>query len=383
MPKVQSRRKKKLAVGWKILIAIISIILIIALAAVIFINVVTMPKKDTDESRYAVGGMVVSDTVEYQAESGKGIKHNPVVRVMQMVWRFCSDGDAAKHAVQTPPESIEKIKDIPYIDDGNIYHQLDVYYPQGTKKSDKLPVIIDIHGGGWMYGDKNLNEYYCLALAEQGYTVFNMSYRLVPDVTVNEQLQDVAEALKWISENMKNYPCDAENIMLTGDSAGGQLAVYSAVLLQSEEMRSIFNVVNGNMDISALVLTSPVSYMKDGGAFSIYTKILWGKDYETKATYNYMDLSEIIDFAQQLPPTFLVTSSGDTLAHEQTVKAYNLLLEKGVKCELADYGNEFGEELPHVFSVLFPFDEAGKDVIAKETDFFQRSMLLKEIEIEE
>ena len=380
MPKL--REKKKMNKGLKALIIILCIIAFIAIAAIAFINIVTLPKADTDDSRYAVGGMVVSDTVEYQAESGKSIKHNPVVRIMQMVWRFCADGDAAKHAVQTPPESLEKIKDVAYIDDGNIYHQLDVYYPKGTKKKDKLPVIIDIHGGGWMYGDKDLNEYYCLALASQGYCVFNMSYRLVPDVTVNEQLQDVASALKWISENMKDYPADANNIMLTGDSAGGQLAVYSAALLQSDELRSIFDVENGNLNITALVLTSPVSFMKDGGAFSVYTKVLWGKDWETKKTADYMDLSEIIDYAQ-LPPTFLITSSGDSLAHDQTIRAYNLLLESGVKCELADYGEEFGEPLPHVFSVLNPFDAAGTDVINKELDFFQRSMLLKEIEIEE
>ena len=381
MPEVKA--KKKMNKGLKALIIIISIILVIAIAAVIFINVVTHPKSDTDPERYAVGGMVVSDTIDYQAESGKGIKHNPVIRIMQMVWRFCADGDAAKHSVQTPPENIEKIKDIAYIDDGNIYHQLDVYYPQGTKKSQKLPVIIDIHGGGWMYGDKDLNEYYCLALANKGYCVFNMSYRLVPDVTVNEQLQDVASALKWISDNMKDYPADSENIMLTGDSAGGQLAVYSAILLQNEELRQIFDVENGNLEITALVLTSPVSYMKDGGAFSIYTKTLWGKDYDKKDTANYMDLSEIVNFAEQLPPTFLVTSSGDTLAHEQTIRAYNLLLENGAKCELADYGEEYGEALPHVFSILNPFDAAGTDVINKELDFFQRSMLLKEPEISE
>ena len=374
MPEV--KEKKKMNKGLKALIIIVSIILIIAIAAIVFINIVTKPTSDTDPERYAVGGMVVSDTVEYQDESGKGIKHNPVVRIMQMVWRFCADGDAAKHAVQTPPESVEKFKDIAYIDDGNIYHQLDVYYPQGTKKNAKLPVIIDIHGGGWMYGDKDLNEYYCLALANQGYCVFNMSYRLVPDVTVNEQLQDVALALKWISENMKNYPCDADNIMLTGDSAGGQLAVYSAALLQSKDLRTIFNVENGNLEITALVLTSPVSYMKDGGAFSLYTKVLWGKDYKEKETYNFMDLSEIIGFAE-LPQTFLITSSGDSLAHDQTLRAYNQLLESGVKCELADYGEEFGEPLPHVFSVLYPFDAAGTDVITKELDFFQRAMLLK------
>ena len=375
-------RKKKMNKGLKALIIIICIILFIAIAAIAFVNIVTMPKADTDKNRYAVGSMVVSDTVEYKDESAKAIRHNPVVRIMQVVWRYCADSDAAKHATQTPPENIQKVKDIAYIDDGNIYHQLDVYYPQGTKKNAKLPVIIDIHGGGWMYGDKELNEYYCLALAEQGYCVFNLSYRLVPDVTVNEQLQDISEALSWISMNMKNYPCDSENIMLTGDSAGGQLAVYSAALLQSEELRDIFEVTDGKLDITALVLTSPVSYMKDGGTFSIYTKTLWGKDYETKKTFNYMDLSEIIDFVQ-FPPTLLITSSGDTLAHDQTVRAYNQLLETGIKCELEDYGEEFGEPLPHVFAVLSPFDDAGKDAVSKEVDFFQRAMLLKNMDIEE
>ncbi|MBR7060922.1 MAG: alpha/beta hydrolase, partial [Eubacterium sp.] len=377
------REKKKMNAGVKALIIIVCIILAIALAAVIFINIVTKPVLDTSDDMRPIGGMVYSDSVEYQAESGKGIKHNPVIRIMQMVWRFCADGDAAKHAVQTPPETLNKITDIPYIDDGNIYHQLDIYYPQKTKKSAKLPVIIDIHGGGWMYGDKDLNEYYCLALAEKGYIVFNISYRLVPDVTVNEQLQDVATALRWISDNMKDYPADKENIMLTGDSAGGQLAVYSAVLLQNEEMRDIFEVENGNLDITALVLTSPVSYMKNGGAFSVYTKVLWGKDYKEKKTYNYMDLNEIIDFAEQMPPTYLITSSGDTLAHDQTVEAYNLISSKGAKCEISDYGNEFGDPLPHVFSVLFPFDDAGKDAIEKELDFFQRAMLMKVEETEE
>ena len=372
MEAVKEKTKKK-SKGKKALLIILCMIVVIAVAAVIFINVTTKPSYDTDENRFAVGGMVISDTVEYKYDSGKGIRHNPVVRIMQMVWRFCSDGDAAKHAVQTPPENVTKIKDVPYIDDGNIYHQLDVFYPEGTAADAKLPVVIDIHGGGWMYGDKDLNEYYCLSIADRGYTVFSMSYRLVPDVTVNEQLQDVAEALKWISENMSNYPCDTSKIMLTGDSAGGQLTAYSAVLLQSGELREKFDVVDGNLELSALLLTSPVAFMKDGGAFSIYTKILWGSDYKEKPTYDYMDLSEIIDYAE-LPPTYLITSGGDSLAHDQTHRAYDLLKEKGVQCEIADFGDdENGKALPHVFSVLFPFDQSGAKAIDDALAFFDEA----------
>ena len=373
MAKVKEKKKTG-AKGKKALLIIVGIILVIALAAVIFINVTTRPKLDTDESHYAVGGMVYSDTIDYQDESGLGIKHHPIVRFMEMVWRFCADGDAAKHAVQTPPENIVKDVDIPYINDGNIYHMLDVYYPEGTQPQDKLPVIIDIHGGGWIYGDKNLNEYYCLELANRGYVVFNISYRLVPDVTVEVQLQDCAEALKWISENMAAYPCDTKSIMLTGDSAGGQLAVYSAALLQSPELRDAFGTVDGNLDLTALLLTSPVSYMKNGGVFSLYTKPLWGSDYKEKATYQYMDLDEIIDFAQ-LPPTYLITSDGDALAHDQTVQAAELLESKGVKTTLMNYGDdENGEVLPHVFSVLFPFDKAGSEAIDGALEFYQEAI---------
>ncbi len=368
------KEKKRMSKGLKALIIIIGVIAAIALAAVVFINVVTKPVLDTDKNRYAVGGMVYSDTVEYQAESGKGIKHHPIVRMMQMVWRFCADGDAAKHAVQTPPDDVTEINDIPYIDDGNIYHRLDVYFPENADTTAPLPVIIDIHGGGWIYGDKELNKYYCLELAHRGYVVFNISYRLVPDVTVNEQLQDCMEALRWISYNMSEFPCDGKNIMLTGDSAGGQMAVYSAALLDSAELRTAFEVPEVDMNLTALLLTSPVAYMKEDGAFSLYTATMWGSDYKDKATYHYMNLDEIIDDAA-LPPTYLITSDGDALAHDQTIRAAELLESKGVKTEMVNYGDdENGKPLQHVFSVLDPFGTDGAKAIDGALAFYQEQL---------
>ncbi len=367
MPEIKQKRKT----GKKVMIIIVSIILAIAVIAAAFIEITTLPKDENSDSVIYVGGMVKSDTVDFKTESSKGLEKNPVVKIMQMIWRFCDSGDKKKHAAQTPPDNITEIQDIPYIDDGNHYHKLDVFYPDSTKTGDKLPVIIDIHGGGWMYADKDLNDYYCMALADRGYVVFNISYRLVPDVTVNEQLQDVAFALQWIKNNMADYPCDESNIMLTGDSAGGQMAVYSAVLLQSPELRKTFDVVDADMELTAITLTSPVSFMKSGGAFSIYTKLMWGSDYKDKTTYNYMDLNEIIDFAS-LPPTYLITSSGDSMANAQTHKAYDLLSEKGVKCEMIDVDKEqYGQSLPHVYSVLFPFEDAGSDAIDSALAFYQ------------
>lgn len=351
-----------------ILKVVIIAVLVIAVVSTVFIEIVTRPQKDTDEDLVCVGATVVSDSINYSDESTKKLRRNRIIKMMEMIWYFCADGDAKKHEEQTPPDT-QAIKNIPYIDDGNLYHNLDVFYPNTLNPGDKLPVIIDIHGGGWMYGSKDLNEYYCRALADRGFVVFSISYRLVPDVTVKEQLQDVMQALKWISENKSKYPC-TNDTMLTGDSAGGMLASYSAVLLQSPEMREVFGTVSADLDISALLLTSPVPFMKEG-AISVYTKLCWGEDYKKKDTYNYMNLDEIIDYAPDFPPTYLITSSGDSLARSQTLKTAELLKSKSIKAELKDYEKYNGKSLQHVYSVLFPFDEPGSEMIDGAVEFYK------------
>lgn len=364
------KEKKKSKRGLKIVGIILGVIVAIAIIATVFITLTTKPVDENSEKVIYVGGMVTSENVDFKSESAKGLERNPVVKIMQMVWRFCDAGDKKKHAAQTPPENVTEVADIAYVDDGNHYHMLDVMYPSNLTMYDKLPVIIDFHGGGWMYADKDLNDYYCMALADRGYVVFNVSYRLVPDVTVNEQLQDCANALKWIMENINNYPCDPSNITLTGDSAGGQLAIYSTIIAQSSELQEKFDTVNPNINIDKLLLTSPVSFMKSGGAFSVYTKPMWGSDYKEKPTYEYMDLNEIIDYATAMPKTYLITSSGDSLANKQTHMAYDLLKEKGFKAEMIDVEKEaYNQNLPHVFSVLFPFEDAGKETIDKALEY--------------
>lgn len=369
--KEKTKEKKKLSKGKKALVIILCIICFIAVASALFINIVTHPSKDP-KNYHPVGGMVISDTVEYKSDSAKSIRHNPIVRIMQMVWRFCEDGDNKKHASQTPPSNTNGSENIAYIDDGNIYHRLDMYFPEEENLDiTKLPVIIDIHGGGWMYAEKDLNEYYCLELASRGYVVFNISYRLVPDVTTLEQIQDCMAALAFIKQNYQDsYSFDS--VMLTGDSAGGMLAAYCAAIINSPELQKTFNTATTDLEIDSLVLTSPVAFMKDGGAFSIYTKLMWG-DYRNDKVYGeLMDLDKILE-KSTLPPTYLITSGGDSLAHEQTHRAYDLLQKKGIESEIADFGDdENGKPLPHVFSILFPFDKSGQQAIDGSLEFYQK-----------
>lgn len=371
--KVKEKKKHK---GLKVLGVIILIIALIVGIGFGVIYYLTKPVDDTSDKAINVGGMLTSQNIDYKEALADGLENDLIVKIMQVSWKFCDKSDKKRMATQTPPENVVKVKDIPYIDDGNPYHKFDVFYPEGKIAKEGLPVIIDIHGGGWMYATKDLNKYYCMELAKKGYCVFSISYRLVPDVTVNEQIKDCTEALAFIRANMKDYPANKKTVMLTGDSAGGQLALYSTILNNNPDAREIFGTVDTKLNIKCLLLTSPVTYAKSGGWFSIYTKKMWGKDYKTKSTYNYMDLNEIMELANDMPPTYFITSSGDTLAHDQTVNAYNYFVEKGYECEIEDFTDlKDGKKLPHVFSVLDPFDEYGQKAIDNALDYYQKSLL--------
>ena len=369
-------KEKKKHKGLKILGVIILIIALIVGIGFGVIYYLTKPVDDTSDKAIYVGGMRSSQSIDYKSDSSKGLENDIIVKIMQVSWKFCDKSDKKRMSTQTPPQNIVKVKDVTYLDDGNPYHKFDVFYPEGTIPEEGLPVIIDIHGGGWMYASKDLNEYYCMELANKGYCVFSISYRLVPDVTVYEQIKDCTDALAYINSNMKNYPANKKTVMLTGDSAGGQLALYSTILNNNPDAREIFGTVDTKLNIKCLLLTSPVTYAKSGGWFSIYTKKMWGKDYKTKAAYNYMDLDEIMELANNMPPTYFITSSGDTLAHDQTVNAYNYFADKGYECEIQDFTDlRDGKKLPHVFSVLDPFDEYGQKAIDDALDYYQKALL--------
>ena len=74
---------------------------------------------------------------------------------------------------------VERIDNLPYGPDEK-WHTLDVYLP---KKTDKpFPVIINIHGGGWIYGTKETYQYYGMSLAKRGFAFINPNYRLAPEI---------------------------------------------------------------------------------------------------------------------------------------------------------------------------------------------------------
>ena len=108
--------------------------------------------------------------------------------VSDFVRKSFKEGDDIRDAGLTTPEDVVRYDDILYGTDPK-WQVLDLYRPK-NKEGEKLPVIVSIHGGGWVYGDKERYQYYCMSLAERGFAVVNFTYRLAPEFKYPAPLED-------------------------------------------------------------------------------------------------------------------------------------------------------------------------------------------------
>jgi arylformamidase len=110
---------------------------------------------------------------------------------------------------------------IPYAEPKNERQMLDVYAPT---KGKNLPVVVWIHGGGWRRGDRADMQKKPQAFVDKGFVLVSISYRFVPNVTVDQIAGDVAKAIRWTHDQAKDYGGDPNTIIVMGHSAGAQLA---------------------------------------------------------------------------------------------------------------------------------------------------------------
>ena len=283
-------------------------------------------------------------------------------------WDITKKKDDARIATLTPTPGIAEVTDLAYIDDGHRGHLLDIYYPERTK--GKLPVIIDIHGGGFMYGYKELNKLYNLYLSSLGFTVISLSYRLSPEARFTEQVRDISAAFHWIAENGADYPCDMENVFVTGDSAGGLFAVLLPLIEHSPALQNVYGVDASHLNIRAVGTISGALSMANGGLSLVLAKPVFGSGYKKQEAFNILDMRTIPDL-EKLPPCYMATSKQDFVTNH-SVEFARILQERGVEHELRVWPKVAGKRLDHVFSVTHPTWEESVITSGEMTAFFRK-----------
>ena len=106
---------------------------------------------------------------------------------------------------------------------------LDIVRPEAPGK-EKRPGVIVIHGGGWVNGNKESQLPLCGRYAAQGFVCANVGYRLAAAATAPAAVEDVLAATRWFFDNAGRYRVDKKRIVVTGSSAGGHLALMTAMV---------------------------------------------------------------------------------------------------------------------------------------------------------
>ena len=121
--------------------------------------------------------------------------------------------------------AVEVLRDIPYIDDGDRRHLLDIHRPVDADRHAPAPVLLQIHGGGWSIGHKAQQARPLMGyMASAGWLCVAVNYRLSPAARWPAHLLDVKRALLWVKAHIVDYGGDPAMIIVTGGSAGGHLA---------------------------------------------------------------------------------------------------------------------------------------------------------------
>lgn len=107
--------------------------------------------------------------------------------------------------------------------------KLDLYAPAGSK--EPLPVIVWFHGGGITGGDKGSKDTAAVVtrMAQDGFLVASVNYRLSPKATYPAYLEDAAAAVAWVLKNAAAHGGDPKKVFVAGHSAGGYLTTMLAL----------------------------------------------------------------------------------------------------------------------------------------------------------
>ena len=143
-----------------------------------------------------------------------------------------------------PRQGIEIERDLRYGEHRR--NALDVYRPTaGEWAARPLPVVLQVHGGGWMIGNKAQQGQPLLSrLVPTGFVGVSVNYRLAPRAVFPAQLIDVKRAIAWVKEHIAEYGGDPDRIVITGGSAGGHLSSLAALTPNDAEYQPGFEDVD-------------------------------------------------------------------------------------------------------------------------------------------
>lgn len=274
----------------------------------------------------------IDSSYTIQSTYAKLIKHHPEIQAVYF-------SESSK--LQTVPNVIYQTYN------GREMH-LDMFLPAKYKQNEKLPVVVLIHGGGWISGNKNMTWAMASEIAKEGYICAAVEYRMLLEAKYPAAVVDIKTAIKFLRSQHHNYPMDTAQFAIYGCSAGGQLAALVASTNNYNQYADTLIYKGFSNEVQALIDVDGVLHFlhKDASEVQSGKETLstrWFGCYPQDNVELWNEGSALSHVDEFFPPTLLLKSGQDRfLAGHQDLRMK--LDSMGIYSEY-----HFLEGSPHAF----------------------------------
>ena len=247
--------------------------------------------------------------------------------------------------------TITEYKDLVYEKVGSVEVKLNIAQP---RSSAPTPVMILVHGGGWVGGTREQIDSVIPGFTSIGMACVNVDFRPAPAAPYPAQLEDLKAGVRWVKENARKYNFNPNQIATMGISSGGHLAMLLATTGQERkwDLGSKYNSsvaaaisLDGPMDLPTMWRHRQTQTLGASGVIETGVPALLGGTLEQKPAM-YKDASPIFHVTLTTAPTLLLHGEDDSVVlKEQSEIMYRILQAQGVPSEIMIIPNAIHEEL--------------------------------------
>ena len=307
----------------------------------------------------------------------------PAALAIRAVFTADARRTVAEMERHAPDALLHEQRDLPYPVAGFRAHHstaFDLVRPDGA--DGPLPVVVWVHGGAWISGDKRDVLPYLRLLAARGYAAVGLNYTVAPGAEYPTAVRQLNSALAHLVAHAEELGIDPGRIVLAGDSAGAQIVGQLLAVTLDRQFAAPLRIVPAlrRHQIAGAVLHCGVY---DLDALSGLTGLLgWGLETALWATIGRKDWSGTVSasrmsvlrdpsFAADLPPVLISGGNGDGLTSLQSEPLAERLGAAGVDVTTAFWPGDHEPALPHEFQFHLDLPEA-RGLLERTVEFLDR-----------